>query len=715
MIESQISLLAAIVCIAIAISIQIRGRRSALHLYFVVLNAVLATWNLSAFLHQLLGQGLWLRISMLAALAIPWSALRFFQTFLGEASRLASGAGRITAVVSLLLAPLMVSPLYNSSWVMLVVLTYVFFVLYFCIFLIYRRLVRTESRVEAARLWYIAIGGLIAITFSLTDYLPRLDVVFPLVGSVFTIIFMYFLSQILIQYRLLDLTEFFGKIATLGMLVSLLAAIQGVLIYVVGDQPGVFFLASVVASFVVLILFEPLRDWVEATIARYSLRERFEFGRQLNTLRREMANVLELGAMVQLLFERFEDTRRITHAGLYLLEGDAQSYKCIGHVGPRSMEVLDVVSGRAFLDRLRSGWLVREELEDELVELREQDEPSVDGDSTFPGPTELEQLEDLLTMMDELEAGVVFPIHSEERLIGFLTMLDARVPEAYTPDELRGVQGVAQQIAIVVENSKLVEKLRERDRLAALGEMSAGLAHEIRNPLGAIKGAAQLLVDEEDVDEAREFLDVIVEEVDRLNTVVSQFLDYARPDRGQLNEVEINPCAERVIQLVRQRAEECEVEILVELDESLPNVRAEANKLTQVLLNLALNAIDAMEGEEQRQLSITSSLARRRERAFGGAISREVVEIAISDTGRGMAPEEVRNIFIPFYTTKQSGTGLGLAICQRLVKSFGGTIEVRSQPGQGTHFSVHLPIWGEEAITGVSLRRSLVTHPAEKT
>ncbi|PIW02391.1 MAG: histidine kinase [Deltaproteobacteria bacterium CG_4_9_14_3_um_filter_63_12] len=705
-IQTQSSLLSAIVCLAIAISIQIRGRRSRLHLYFVLLNTVLAVWNLGFFLQQVSDPAMGFRIAMLAALAIPWCAMKFFATFLGTATKLTGVVTNTTAVVSLLLMPVIISPLFDNRWVNLLVLVYVFAVLYLCMFLIYKRLGATESRVESARLWYLVIGGLVAITFSLTDYLPKIDVFFPTVGTVFTVIFMFFLSQILVQYRLLDLTEFFGKIAVLGSLVSLLAAIYGLLIYFVGDQPGTLFFTSLVASFVVLILFEPLRIFVEAKIARYNLRERFDFGRQMAKLRREMANVLELGQMVTLIFGRFENMRRITHAALYLLEGDAQNYKCIGHVGPQPKSMLDAVSSRDFVDRLRDGeTLVREAIEDDIHELRELGS-SQENENAAEGLGQLAKLEGLMDLLDEIKAGVVFPILSDRRLIGFLTLWDARVREAYLQDELNAVQQVANQIAIVVENSKLVEKLQERDRLAALGEMAAGLAHEIRNPLGAIKGAAQLLqMDDAADNESAEFLQVIIEEVNRLNNVVSQFLDYARSERTSSENLDINPCIERTVQLVRNKAEEGMVEVKTRFATHLPQVRGDTERLTQVFLNLALNAIDAMAHSENKVLTLSSALGRRKEPGLGGTLVRDVVEIRFEDTGRGMTVEELRNIFIPFYTTKQTGTGLGLPICQRLVRSFGGALSVTSQPGVGTVFTVQLPIVGEEAITGSTLKR----------
>lgn len=704
---TQSSLLAAIVTGAIAVAIQIRGRRSELHTYFVVLNYVLAAWNLCSFLFQVTGGLMWFRASLFAALIIPWAGLRFFQTFLGEASILARRATHVTAVLSGLLTPVIASPLYDNSYVHVFLLVYVFVILYLCMFFIYRRLRAAQSRVERGRLWYLVIGGLVAITFSLTDYLPKLDVFFPTVGNVFTVIFMYFLSQILVQYRLLDLNELFGKIAVLGLLGTLLAAIYGLLIFLVGDQPGLLFFTSLVASFVVLILFEPLKSLVEEKIVRYSLREHFEFERQLASLRREMANVLELSRLVELIFERFENSRRITHASLYLLEDAAHAYKCIGHVGPAPEPTLDGIQSRALIDTLREGSpIIRESIHDELLELKqvvaEEEKPSEEITLRY------EQLESILDSMEMLKAGVVLPILSESRLIGLLGIWDERVAEAFSKEEIRSAAQVASQVAIVIENSRMVEKLRERDRLAAIGEMSAGLAHEIRNPLGAIKGAAQLLADPELVedDELEEFLGIIIEEVDRLNNVVSQFLDYARPDRTAFEALDLNTCIERTVSLMKQEAEDHEVAIELELSTELPEVSGDMQRLTQVFLNLGLNAVQAM--EPGGTLSISTSIVTRKEPGLGGTLSRDVVQARFADSGKGMSPEELQNIFIPFFTTKQDGTGLGLPICQRIIKSLGGAIEVSSQQGEGTIFHVYLPIWGDEVITG-SLRRDAGT------
>jgi two-component system, NtrC family, sensor histidine kinase HydH len=245
----------------------------------------------------------------------------------------------------------------------------------------------------------------------------------------------------------------------------------------------------------------------------------------------------------------------------------------------------------------------------------------------------------------------------------------------------------------VIESSQAYERVKERDRLAALGEMSAGLAHEIRNPLGAIKGAAQLLIPNEhrpvpvEPGETAELLNIIVEEANRLNNVVTRFLDYARaerPGREGSARVDLNAIVRKTSHLLGQQDELKNVEVRVRTDDLLPTVAGDAESILQVFLNLGLNALQAM--PTGGTLEILTTRRRRSRLGYG-----QFAEVRFRDTGVGIPRDKLKKLFIPFYTTKTKGTGLGLAISQRIINQHGGTIEVRSTLGQGSTFSVFLP------------------------
>jgi signal transduction histidine kinase len=220
----------------------------------------------------------------------------------------------------------------------------------------------------------------------------------------------------------------------------------------------------------------------------------------------------------------------------------------------------------------------------------------------------------------------------------------------------------------------------ERERSILLEEMATGLAHEIRNPLGSIKGAAEYLRLEEADGENRKLLGVIVEETDRLNTVVSQFLNYARPFSGNLEKKDLNEVVDKVVSLLKTMHLPRGTVIRMELDPGIPPVRVDGEQMIQVLLNLGLNAVEAM----PRGGVLTFSTGKSRNG------KKESVEVVVRDTGEGISKEALANIFKPFFTTKKKGTGLGLSICERIVRNHGGEISVESEPGAGTAFRIRL-------------------------
>jgi signal transduction histidine kinase len=223
------------------------------------------------------------------------------------------------------------------------------------------------------------------------------------------------------------------------------------------------------------------------------------------------------------------------------------------------------------------------------------------------------------------------------------------------------------------------EQLRRADRLSALGELSAGMAHEIRNPLGSIKGAVEILKDDYTPDESKyEFVQILIKETDRLNQIVQEFLGFARPKNPEFEFVDLNEALVSVLTLVQQEARKAGVTIEKKLDPAIGKRSLDAGLLKQAFLNLILNGIQAMPAGGL--MTVESSLR-------NGA-----VEVRIADTGTGISLENRKKLFSPFFTTKKNGTGLGLAITYRIIQNHRGTIDVASEPGRGTTFTVKIPV-----------------------
>lgn len=226
----------------------------------------------------------------------------------------------------------------------------------------------------------------------------------------------------------------------------------------------------------------------------------------------------------------------------------------------------------------------------------------------------------------------------------------------------------------------LQDEMNRKEKLVALGHLAAGVAHEIRNPLSSIKGLAKYFAERAPAGgEAHELAQVMAKEADRLNRVVSELLELVKPAHLSLQSVDLNAVIAHSLQLISQDAQNRAIDLQFVPDSALPLIQADPDRLTQVLLNLYLNAIQAIENQGTIRVEASTSGTDR-------------VKIAVVDSGKGIAPEQLAAIFTPYYTTKADGTGLGLAVVQNIIEQHGGTIQVESPAGKGATFTLWLPV-----------------------
>jgi hypothetical protein len=224
------------------------------------------------------------------------------------------------------------------------------------------------------------------------------------------------------------------------------------------------------------------------------------------------------------------------------------------------------------------------------------------------------------------------------------------------------------------------------EHLATLGELAAGVAHEIRNPLAGIAGAIEIITKDFPQDHAdREVLEDLRQEVRRIEKTLNELLVYARPKPPQFGQTDIKETIARTLQLARQQTGTRKVEFSIQISPVLPPFLADAEQLHQVLLNLVLNGIQAIDREGK--ISIEVGL-------YDGDVSNRsrMVEIAVTDNGPGIPPEHLDRIFRPFYTTKRGGTGLGLSLCRRIIVAHGGTLSAESELKKGSRFIIRIPL-----------------------
>ena len=240
----------------------------------------------------------------------------------------------------------------------------------------------------------------------------------------------------------------------------------------------------------------------------------------------------------------------------------------------------------------------------------------------------------------------------------------------------------------------LEEEMRRKEWLASLGEMSAGMAHEIRNPLGALAGAMQMLRKDLQADEtSQRLMDIAIREATRLDGIITEFLQYARPPALNLGEFDLNKVLAETLDLVQHEARtRPNITIETSLSEDALSGQVDQNQMKQVFWNLATNAFDAMPSGG----CLTIATGCRKVDAAGR--KADVAEISFQDTGGGIPRKDLDKIFLPFFTTKSHGSGLGLAAVHRIVDLHGGWIKVESREGQGTKFVVCLPRSGDHGV-----------------
>ena len=237
---------------------------------------------------------------------------------------------------------------------------------------------------------------------------------------------------------------------------------------------------------------------------------------------------------------------------------------------------------------------------------------------------------------------------------------------------------------------ELEAAVRQADRLSTLGTLAAGLAHEVKNPLGGIKGAAQLLEQELTPDsEMREYTRVMIRETDRIDRIIRELLDLASPRGLKLSPVNLHKVLGDIMLLQKQAIGDRDITFTMQFDPSIPPIMADEEMLIRLFLNLVRNAIDAM--EDTGSLTVVSRVLSEYSMSQNARRSR-MVAVEVIDDGPGIPPEDLENIWTPFFSSKSTGTGLGLTICHKIVAEHRGMIKAESDVGHGTRFTVLLPL-----------------------
>lgn len=424
--------------------------------------------------------------------------------------------------------------------------------------------------------------------------------------------------------------------------------------------------------------FDFMRKHTEKAIERALFRERFDAYETLTAFSKSLVSILDLRRLAQEIVHTLARVLQTQNASLFLLDQEKDSYDLAASYGsfPASSKP-DRIPARDTMLRhllLAKGALVREELE--------HGAPAPDARGT-------------VQTMRSLHAAVCLPLVNKERLIGFCSLGSRRNFRMFSHQDLDLLQSLAHNAAIALDNAMLYEQwkrsqalMRRTDRLRSLETIAAGFAHEVRNPLTSVKTFVQLAPLRKEDGEFMDYFGAIVcEDVARIERLIEEILDYARYMEPKFKTEDLNEIVRSCLYFIGIKADHSRITIVKDLSDALPPANLDRQQIKQVLLNLLMNALEAMEGSGGHLTVRTHRLEKQ---------NTVWVQVEISDTGCGIPDSDLDHIFDPFHTTKHAstereGTGLGLAIVHQIVHEHGGYIEVTSEVGRGTTFRVNFP------------------------
>jgi two-component system NtrC family sensor kinase len=691
--------LTSITTAALGFFVLLRNSRSSLYRVFSLYSFSIALW--SAFLagHVFTNSkplaiftGQYLHVG---AALIPVTFVHFVTEFFGDGKRwianLALSILYFLAVVFLFLClngTLVsdVAPRYGIRYLMIANSGYVYFVVYFglCVawglFRLFRGYVHAQG-LRKNQLKYLLFGSLLGYAGGIDNFLYLYDItIFPLFpyGSYAIPIYVSSTTYAIVQYRLLDINVIIKRSVVYASLLLLLLA-PCYLLVIWGQQIAfgninyTFSMFALLLFITVAFLFPKLRFRTEEAVERVLFQRRVDYRETLLRFSREMVSIVNLENLSNSLLRTVSRAVGTEKASLYLLDETKGLYCLTAKLG-LNQECPAITKDDSLVGRLakNSAGIVKEELE------MAHDEAN--GLQTA-------------AKMGQLEAEITVPIVSKGKLIAILN-LGHKDDGIYSNEDIELLSTIANQAAIAIENARLYENLkqsqetlRRADRLSSLGLLTAGLAHEIRNPLVAIRTFTQLLPERYEDAEFREgFQGLALKEVDRICGLINDLLSFARPSRPNVAEENVNDVVDGIARILETEAKEKGVEIKRDFGADLPRIWIDREQMKQVFMNLILNAIQAM--RDGGSLFISTRLYSKNESGESG----QFLQLEIRDTGVGIPEENLQHIFDPFFTNKDEGSGLGLSISHQIVQEHGGYIVVESKVGRGTSFFINLPV-----------------------
>ncbi|MCX7957423.1 MAG: ATP-binding protein, partial [Deltaproteobacteria bacterium] len=629
---------------------------------------------------------IWLRLCIGLLIPLPIVVIFLISTFLKDENNLSVELYTIQYIFAPILIVGLSTPIFNNREFIWFSISYVFGMLLFAFTNLLYIGFKEENFLHKKRVILLSLLGMLTILFLILSLKIKNTILLSGIDALFIILFLYYVSESVLNGKLLDFQEFVSRILILIVISVIISVIYWIFVILISYKPSDMLLNSLAVSISITLIFDRLRQYVAGFVSSYVTASKRDFTARIKKLRKEISSIIDADKLLKRVADEIFASQKVSSCTFLILSEERTYYKSHYALGQQTPERIDNILDHSLIEMLNEQ---RQIVVKEIIEKRYSQESALSEESGQQLKTR-----DVLNSLNRLNISLLFPVFIENEMYYLLAINDTGVIEPLNAEELGELIELMEQVSISLQNLKIFEGIKEKDRLAALGEMAAGLAHEIRNPLGAIKGAAQYLNPSNLPQEEADFLKIIIEETDRLNRVLTQFLDYSRPYQGEFTVVSLDGLLRQIIRLFSSDKEQ-KYNIVYSNSSEDSVVRIDTEQFRQVMINILKNAQEAMPEGGKIEIKVfkdnqigrkilSTVLMRERERS-------EKIFIDITDHGVGIDEKDIHKVFIPFFTTKKSGTGLGLAISRKIIESQNGRLEIFSKKGEGTTVRITLP------------------------
>ena len=682
---SQSAAILSFVSFALGVSVWSRGPSDRLNRWFGVLCFWITAWSVFFFLSSVWSMYSHYRSHLVLNLGLGPVGLRFVRYLVRERRfgfKLEYAALALSGVLGIALIFGLEA---QHTWIQQLV--------YFAPSLLLIRVVQiawSERSLGMRRLW-VYLGAISTLLLCCMDHIPALGRIVPGIGNLALTVYLFFLAHRITRSRMLSAQTLSSKFLVIAMIGGILTAVYSLMFAWIDGRPALFLLNSLVISFLLIMAVGPFEKGTEWLLLK-TLSQRH--GRSKKLIQRQVQRIMSSIDAAGIYREILETVFQSLHPdwiALYVLRPDGTTFKRVSSKGREPVGVhapLEVMRDFAIAHDLR----YRLEHDSFLpviwdVELRSELSRAlskVDRDRHIASDHALSLL----------GCDVALALYRNHELYGFVALRSRSALEGASLQwsELALLDPFLSAAGSGLSNLGVFLAERERERLVELGEMAAGLAHEIRNPLGVIRGAAQVLSTSSNSHSSQQnqkLLQAIVKETDRMNGVVTQFLDYARPSPQDHCDLELSQVIRAAIHQWADLEHNRTLIFIGQTEEIW--IHGSELQLVQVIRNLVQNSIQSVANRSSEKGYVPEV---RVELAVVPVEGGQQAVVHVFDNGTGIDQENLGKIFVPFFTTKAKGTGLGLSVSQRIMLAHRGRIEVQSEAGKYAKFSLvfpHLP------------------------